>query len=103
MLTAGRAILNELQQAYMIVKPKRRILRLLDYNKQLIHISYCSGFFSIFTRLPPTVLLLYWAGLSPAILGPSVLSKRVEIGSTGTQNGLACVQTMPRLPGACLW
>ena len=60
------------------------------------------GFFSIFTRLPPTVLLLYWAGLPPTILGPSVLSKRVETGSTGTQIGLACVQTMPRLSGACL-
>ena len=35
---AGKAILNELQQADMIVKQKRRILRLLDYNKQLIHI-----------------------------------------------------------------
>ena len=40
MLTAGRAILNELQQAYMIVKQKRRILHLLDYNKQLIYPSW---------------------------------------------------------------
>ena len=41
--------------------------------------------------------------LPPAILGPSVLSKRVETDSTGTQIGLTCVQTMPHLPGACLW
>ena len=40
----GRAVLNELQQANMIIKKKKkkkkkkRILRLLDYNKQLIHI-----------------------------------------------------------------
>ena len=48
-------------------------------------------------------LLLYWAGLPPAVLGPSVLSKGVETGLTGTQLGLACAQTIPRLLGACLW
>ena len=48
------------------------------------------------------VLLLYWAGLSPAVLGPSILSKGVETGSTGTQIGPACAQTMSCLPGACL-
>ena len=45
---------------------------------------------------------LYQAGLSPAILGPNILSKGVEIGPTATQFGPACAQTMPRLPGACL-
>ena len=48
------------------------------------------------------VLLLYWAELFPAVLGPSVLNKRVETGPTETQIGPACVQTIPRLPGACL-
>ena len=59
--------------------------------------------FLCFTGLPPAVLLLYWAGLPPVILGPSVLSKGVETGPTGTQIGSACTQTMPHLPGACLW
>ena len=36
---AGRAVLNELRQADTIVKQKtKKMLRLLDYNKQLIHI-----------------------------------------------------------------
>ena len=52
--------------------------------------------------LLPAVLLLYWAGLLPVVLGPSVLSKGVETGTTGTQIGPACAQIMPRLPGACL-
>ena len=47
-----------------------------------------------YTGLLPVVLLLYWAGLPPAVLGPSVLSKGVETGPTTTQLGLACVQTM---------
>ena len=48
------------------------------------------------------VLLLYWIRLSPVVLSPSVLSKGVETGPTGTQIGPACAQAMPRLPGACL-
>ena len=48
------------------------------------------------------VLLLYWAGLPPAILGPNVLSKGVETGPIGTQIGLTYAQTMSRLPGTCL-
>ena len=48
------------------------------------------GFFPIFTGLPL------------AILSPSVLSKGVETGLIGTQIGPVCVQTMPRLPEACL-
>ena len=40
--------------------------------------------------------------LPHTVLGPSVLSKRVETGPTGTQLGLACAQTIPRLPRACL-
>ena len=43
-----------------------------------------------------------WAGLSLAVLGPSILSKEVETGPTATQFGPACTQTMSRLPGACL-
>ena len=60
------------------------------------------GFFLCSTGLPPAVLLLYWAGLLPAILDPSVLSKGVEIDPTRTLIGLTGAQTMPRLPGACL-
>ena len=60
------------------------------------------------SQLPSEVAnLMWWAflcsiGLPPTVLGPSVLSKRVETGLTGTQLGLACAQTIPRLPGACL-
>ena len=60
------------------------------------------GPFLCSTRLPLVVLLLYWAGLPPAVLGPSVLSKGVETGPTETQLGLAYAQTIPRLSGACL-
>ena len=52
-----------------------------------------------------TVVGLFWlnrAVLPPTVLGPNILSKRVKTGSTVTQFGLACAQTMPRLPGACL-
>ena len=55
------------------------------------------------TGLPPAVLLLYWAVLPLAVLGLSVLSKGVEIGPTRTQLGPAYAQTIPHLPGACLW
>ena len=51
----------------------------------------CSGPFS-----------LDWAGLPPVALGPNILSKGVETDPTATQFGLACAQTMPRLPGAHL-
>ena len=54
------------------------------------------------TGLPLAVLLLYWAGLPPAALGPGVLSKGVETGQTGTQLSSACARTIPRLPRACL-
>ena len=36
------------------------------------------------------------------VLSPNILSKGVETGPTATQFGLACAQTIPRLPGACL-
>ena len=45
---------------------------------------------------------LKWAGLPPVVLGSSILSKEVETGPTATQFGPACVQTIPRLPGARL-
>ena len=51
------------------------------------------------------VVGLFWlnrAGLPPAVLSPNILSKGVEIGPTATQFDLACVQTIPHLPGACL-
>ena len=47
-------------------------------------------------------LFLCFAGLPPTVLGSSVLSKGIETGPTGTQIDPACVQTMPRLPRACL-
>ena len=43
-----------------------------------------------------------WTGLPPAVLDPNILSKGVKTGQTTTQFGPACVQTMPRLSGACL-
>ena len=62
----------------------------------------CSGIFLCFAGLPPAVQLLYWAGLPPVILDPSVLSKGVKTSTTGTQIGSACAQIMPRLLEACL-
>ena len=49
------------------------------------------------------LFFLCFTGLPPAVLGPSVLSKGVEIGPIGTQFGSACAQTMPRLLGVYLW
>ena len=51
------------------------------------------------------VVGLFWlnqAGLPLVVLGPNILNKGVKIGQTATQFGLACVQTMPCLPRACL-
>ena len=48
------------------------------------------------------VVKVGWVGLPLAVLGPSILSKGVEIGPTATQFSPACTQTMSRLPGACL-
>ena len=62
----------------------------------------CVVGFLCFTGLPPVVLLLYWVGLPPAVLDPSVLSKGVETGPTRTQIGPTYAQTMPHLPGTCL-
>ena len=50
-------------------------------------VTYCSGPF-----------LQCWAGLSLAVFGPYVLSKKVGTGPTVTHFGLACVQTMPCSP-----
>ena len=47
-------------------------------------------------------LWLKWAGLPLAVLSPSILSKGVKTGPTAIQFGPTCVQTMPRLPEACL-
>ena len=41
------------------------------------------------------VFLQFWAGLPPAVLGSSVLSKGVETGPIATHFGLTCAQTMP--------
>ena len=43
-------------------------------------------------------LWLKWAGLPPAVLGPSILT-----GPIATQFGPACAQTMSHLPRARLW
>ena len=51
------------------------------------------------------VVGLFWlnrVGLPLAVLGPNILSKEVETGPIATQFGLACAQTMPRLPRALL-
>ena len=47
-------------------------------------------------------LWLKWAGLPPAVLGSSILSKGVETGPTATQFGLACAHTISCLPGTRL-
>ena len=52
----------------------------------LLRYHYCTG--------------LGWA--APAVLDPNILSKGVETGPTATQFGLACAQTMSRLPEARL-
>ena len=44
-----------------------------------------------------------WAGLPSAVMGPSILSKGVETSPAAAQLGLACAQTMPRLPRVYLW
>ena len=49
------------------------------------------------------LLWLKWAGLSPAVLDPSILSKGVETGPIATQLGPVCAQAMPRLPGKVGW
>ena len=60
------------------------------------------------SQLPSEVAnLMWWAflcslGLPSTVLGLSVLIKGVETGPTETQLDPACVQTIPRLPGACL-
>ena len=41
-----------------------------------------------------------WAGLPSAVMGSSILSKKVETSPTAAQLGLACAQTMA---GVCLW
>ena len=48
--------------------------------------------------------MLGWA--APAVLGPSVLSRRVETNPIATHFGPACAQIMPRLSGTsfiCPW
>ena len=56
-------------------------------------ICACRGLFCI----------MHWAGLPFAVMGPSILGKGVETNPVATQLRLACAQTMPRLPGVCLW
>ena len=36
-------------------------------------------------------------------MSPSILSKGVETSPAAAQLELACAQTMPCLPGVCLW
>ena len=43
-----------------------------------------------------------WAGLPSAVIGLSILGKGVETSPAAAQLGLACAQTMSRLPGVCL-
>ena len=46
--------------------------------------------------------IVRWAGLPSAVMGSSILGKGVETNPATAQLGLACAQTMPRLPGVCL-
>ena len=43
-------------------------------------------------------VILGWARLPPAILGPSFLDKGVETSPIATYLGPACAQTTPNLP-----
>ena len=52
----------------------------------------CKGLFCI----------VRWAELPSAVMGSSILSKGVESSPTATQLGLACAQTIPRMPRVCL-
>ena len=56
------------------------------------HDDNCRGLFCI----------VHWADLSSVVMDPSILGKGVETSSAAAQLGLACAQTMPRLPGVCL-
>ena len=47
--------------------------------------------------------IVCWVGLPSAIIDPNILSKGVETSPAAAQLGLACAQTMPRLPGVCIW
>ena len=56
-------------------------------------VYYCRGLF---------LYIMRWVGLPSAVIGPSILGKGVETSLVAAQPGLACVQTMPYLPGVCL-
>ena len=43
-----------------------------------------------------------WAGLPSAVMGLSMLGKKVETSPASTQPGLVCTQTMSHLPGVSL-
>ena len=58
----------------------------------LKNINSCRGLFCI----------MHWAGLPSTVMGPSILGKGVETNPAVAQLGLACAQTMSRLPGVCL-
>ena len=47
--------------------------------------------------------IVRWAGLPFVVMGPSILSNGVKTSPALAQLGLACAQTMPRLPGVCIW
>ena len=44
--------------------------------------------------------IVRWAGLLSAVMGSSILSKKVETSLIAAQLGLTCAQTMA---GVCLW
>ena len=48
-------------------------------------------------------VVLGWAGLPSAVIGRSILSNGVETSPATVKLGLACAQTMPRLPEVCIW
>ena len=62
-------------------------------------VNECGGPLLCSTGLPLMVLLLYWAELPLAVLGPSVLNKGVEIDLIRTQLSPTCAWTIPSLPG----
>ena len=87
----GNSLSNTIWHLEQVLRESSKDMTILGIRGES-GIAWCSGPF-----------WLKWVGLPPVILGLSILSKKVETGPTATQFDSVCAQTMPRLPGACLW
>ena len=63
---------------------------MLTSEYRAMFVNQCCGPLLCSTGLSSMVLLLYWAELPLAVLGPSALNKEVETGLTGTQLSPTC-------------